>query len=352
YPFILDDFTSTEKSIASLSPYQTKIIKYTLRIDELAKNDTYELEFIYTRDGTDSSNIEKYYIDVRSTESIVDLVSNTSPKLSIGKESEINLKIKNLGSVKVKDVFITLNNSSDDVIKVQNLNTIYIESLNVLEEKDIEFSLIALNTATKKSYTLPITIKYSDSNSTNTVSRDLGVQIIDNPNIVIGVSQIGNNNTGKLIANTKEKIEVEIYNTGNVDAESVYVELIGDKVSDNFTKYFIGSIEKDNYDSALAEFNIKDVSSGKYPLTINVYYKDSSLEEQVISKTINLEIENKTKQNGFTSIISILLFIVIGIVAISVLVLVLRWMFLKIVKPAFCTIFHITQKVSQKQKKN
>jgi hypothetical protein len=61
--------------------------------------------------------------------------------------------------------------------------------------------------------------------------------------MIFNLVSIGQNKNNKIYSNNTEKIELEIYNVGNIDAEGVYIEMTS-TITDNSPKYFIGSIEK------------------------------------------------------------------------------------------------------------
>jgi len=146
-------------------------------------------------------------------------------------------------------------------------------------------------------------------------------------------------NKNKIYPNSKEKIDFEIYNVGNVDAESVYVEM-DSVITDNTPKYFIGSIEKDNYDSVTLEFTTKNIEPGEYPIQFTIKYKDSSLKEQEITKGITVTvIKNPNSASGVIIVVNIVLGIIACIISIALLVLLLRWAYKKILIPAFGGVF-------------
>jgi hypothetical protein len=332
YPFSLADYGKLDGTISSIAPYQTKILKYNLKSDFLANLDSYTIKFKYKRSGINVYNIKEYVIDSTSQNVILDVVSSNTDKINIGKSSKIIFNLKNLSLQNAKDIFVTLDNSSDSKINVLNLSTIYIDKLNALEEVSIEYNVLADKTLESKSYSLPITIVYSDSIGNHTISRTIGLEIVDNPNMSINVVNLGNNY--KLITNTIQNIELEIYNTGNIDAESVYIEANG-KFLKNSIRYFIGSIEKDNYDSVDLKLNVKDIDSGFYNLELVVNYKDGDLVSQNIIKNVQVEIINDSnKSNSFVTFLLIVGYIILIIFSLSFLIIIIRWLVKVLVIPA------------------
>ena len=341
YPFSIVSNNNTGK-IATLAPYQSKIIKYTLNSKPDTLDGTYKLDFKFKRQEIDIYSVQTYNIDVKGDPALIDVINSNIDKASIGSNSNVNFTFKNLGGKNAKDIFVSLSDSQDEMVQILNLKTQYIPKLNVGDEQQINFTITISKAANNKSYTLPITITYSDDDGTYTTTKNLGIEIIDNPEIVINVLSIGTNNTIK--TQTEENLSLEIYNIGNIDAESVYVEIEDNSISDNFSKYFVGSIEKDNYDSVDFKFTTNKIETGSYPLTINVHYKDRNLKEQKISKTIEINVVQGTDSNSGKKIILSILSILGIIVGLALLIVILRWLLKILIKPAINIISELFRK--------
>ena len=326
YPFtVLDKINNRE--ISKLGAYQTKTIKYTLQTNKLAVDGTYDLDFKVRRKGIDNYSIKTLKIDIKGASAIVDIVNSNVEQASMGGDSQISLDLKNLGQKNAQDIFITLGDSTDSMVKVIGLKTQYINHLNIDSQNTVNFKINVSKDATKTSYSLPITIKYSDDDSTYTTNRNVGIQIVDNPKMIVNItsSQL------KFSENAEATLSLEVYNTGSVDAESVYVE-IKSNVNKNIPSYFIGTIEKNNYDTADFKFKV-NAKPGTYPATIIVHYKDSNLKDQEITETVNLQVTNENS-NITKKIINIILGIIIGIVLLALLIIIIKWLIKIIVKPA------------------
>ncbi len=334
YPFQISDFDNKEYTI-KLAPYQTTIIKYKLTTDIRAVTGSYELEFKFKHGSSTIYNVKKYTIDVSTDASVLDLIEAKISNVSIGSEGSVELTLKNLSSQNIKDVFVTVDNSLGDYVTVLDLKTKYFDKVITEEKIKANYRINVSKQVTQNSYTLPITIKYTDTTGEHTLTRNLGVKINDDPKIIFSLISIGQNKNNKLYSNNKEKIDFEIYNVGNIDAEGVYVEM-NSGITDNSPKYFIGSIEKDNYDSVTLEFTTNDIKPGTYPIEFIIKYKDASLKEQEIKKGITIEVvKNPTEKSAITTIINAIVGIVIGIIALALFILIFRWAYNKILIPAF-----------------
>ncbi len=343
YPFTVIDFNSMG-TVSVLAPHATTIIKYKLRTDIQTTSGTYELEFKAKRGDSTIATIFTYEIDVSGSSSIVDIISSNVEQATVGGTSNIDLIIKNIGKKGAQDIFVTLDDSTDDVVKILNLKTQYLDELNIDSTNTFHFEATVSKDATKKNYTLPITITFKDSDGNYSLSRSIGLEIKDEPNMIINILAVGSLENNTLSTTSDETLSLEIYNTGNIDAESVYVE-VQTPISDNISNYFVGSIEKNNYDSVDLKFKTLRLDKGEYPLTIIVHYKDSSLKEQTVSKTINVNIiESTTGNSGVGKIITTLLTILAIIVGIALLILIVKWLIRVILKPAYCSLFGIIKK--------
>ena len=338
YPFKISEFDNKEYTI-KLAPYQTTIIKYKLTTDIRTVTGSYELEFKFKHGSSTIYNIKKYTIDVSKDTSVLDLIEAKITDVSIGSEGNVELTLKNLSSQNIKDVFVTVDNTLGDYITVLDLKTKYFDNVSSLEKIKASYRINVSKTVVQNSYTLPITIKYTDTLGEHTLTRNLGIKINDNPKMIFNLVSIGQNKNNKIYSNNKEKIELEIYNVGNIDAEGVYIEMTS-TITDNSPKYFIGSIEKDNYDSVGLEFTTKDIKPGDYPVQFTIKYKDASLKEQEITKGITVEIINNPNQkSAIVNIINAIVGIIIGIIVLAIAVLILKWAYNKILIPAFGGLF-------------
>lgn len=335
YPFIL--ISEKEGFIETLAPHQSKIIKYKVRVDSKAITGTYDLELKYTREGVGIYNVKKYVIDVKGENAIVDLINSNINEISIGNSSKIYLDLKNLGRKNAKDIFITIDDSEDRMITVLGLKTNYIEKMDVGEEKQVSFKIDVSKDALNQTYTLPIKISFSDDDREHQISRSIGIKTLEDPKIILNVTDAGDN--FKIRPNTQERVSIEIYNVGNVDTEMVYVT-VKSPITNNLQE-FIGSIEKDNYDNIDIRFNTGELLEESYPMIISVYYKDGSLKEQVITKEITLKTDTQTDVKSANAILMSVFGIIGFIIGLSILVLLLRWLFKILVKPAYKVVISI-----------
>jgi len=335
YPFIL--ISENEGKIDQLAPYQSKIIKYKLKTNTDVITGTYDLEFRYKRDGVQTYNIKKYVIDVKGQSAIIDITSSEIQDASIGNDAQFILTLKNLGKKDAKDIFVTVNDSSDETIKVIGLKTQYLETINTDEEKQVVFKINASKDVTTSSYTLPITINYSDIDRDYNLTRNIGIKIIDQPKMTLNITNIGTN--FKIKPNSDEKMSLEVYNIGNVDTEVAYITVEGDNIKS--TQYFIGSVEKNNYDTVDLTLSTNSIDSKESNITVNLYYKDSSLKEQKITQTVTVKTDFTPDGKAANSIIMSIFGIISFVIGLAIFILLLRWLTKVLIKPAYKVIVGI-----------
>ena len=336
YPFEISDFNNTTQTISRLSPYQSTIIKYKLKTDLKTQDGTYELNFKYRVKNSEIYNLKKYKIDVASKTSVLEVTKTALSDLSIGADGILKITISNLSARAVRDVFVTLEDSIGDYISVLDLKTQYIDHINANSEIIATYKINVAKTVTQTSYSLPLTVKYTSASGIDTITRDIGIKINDNPKMVLNIINVGANNNNKIYIGNKEKIELEIYNVGNIDAEAVYAEMTS-TISFEQPKYFVGAIEKDNYDSVILEFNTKrDIKPGSYPIQITIKYKDASLKEQEITKGITVDVvKNPQNKSFFSGVFSFLIGVIVFVIILALIILFLRWANKAILKPAY-----------------
>jgi len=328
YPFIL--ISENEGIVNKLEPFQSKIIKYKLKTNTDVLTGTYDLEFRYKREGTNIYNVKKYIIDVKGKSAIIELINSSFNNAKIGADGTVTLNLKNLGQKNAKDVFLTLNDSEDNSIKVIDLKTQYIEKINTEEETEVSFKINISKNAENISYSLPLTISYSDVDREYTITRNIGLKLEDQPKMILNVLDIGTN--FKIKENSEEKISVEIYNIGNVDTEVSYITVNGEGIRP--TQEFIGSIEKNNYDTIELTINTTDIKEKDTKLIIDLFYKDSNLKEEKITQEITIEVMPQANGQGANKVIMSIFSILLFIVGLAILILLIKWLIRILIKPA------------------
>ena len=328
YPFIL--ISENEGIVNKLEPFQSKIIKYKLKTNTDVLTGTYDLEFRYKREGTNIYNVKKYIIDVKGKSAIIELIDSSFNNAKIGADGTVTLNLKNLGQKNAKDVFLTLNDSEDNSIKVIDLKTQYIEKINTEEETEVSFKINISKNAENISYSLPLTISYSDVDREYTITRNIGLKLEDQPKMILNVLDIGTN--FKIKENSEEKISVEIYNIGNVDTEVSYITVNGEGIRP--TQEFIGSIEKNNYDTIELTINTTDIKEKDTKLIIDLFYKDSNLKEEKITQEITVEVIPLANGQGANKVIMSIFSILLFIVGLAILILLIKWLIRILIKPA------------------
>jgi hypothetical protein len=328
YPFIL--ISENEGIVNKLEPFQSKIIKYKLKTNTDVLTGTYDLEFRYKREGSNIYNVKKYIIDVKGKSAIIELIDSSFNNAKIGADGTVTLNLKNLGQKNAKDIFLTLNDSEDNSIKVIDLKTQYIEKINTEEETEVSFKINISKNAENISYSLPLTISYSDVDREYTITRNIGLKLEDQPKMILNVLDIGTN--FKIKENSEEKISVEIYNIGNVDTEVSYITVNGEGIRP--TQEFIGSIEKNNYDTIELTINTTDIKEKETKLIIDLFYKDSNLKEEKITQEITVEVIPLANGQGANKVIMSIFSILLFIVGLAILILLIKWLIRILIKPA------------------
>ncbi len=341
YPFSFLEQETYSGKINSIAPFQTKMIKYKLKTEYNTIAGTYEISLKYKHEGIEAYSIQKYNLDIASQKAIVDIIETVVEPVKIGSKSNIKFTIKNLSGRDARDVFVTLGDSENEDIRILDVKTKYLETLNANQTSDVQFSVIVDKYAENKTYSLPIDISYKDYEGEYVVERQVGFEVIDDPDLLLTVQKLGQN--FNLRANTTESIDLEIYNVGNVDAEAVYIEITSQAIERD-VRYFLGNIEKDNYDNVELKFDTKDVS-GKQKVHIKVTYKNSNLDQETFVKTIEVDVLPATKATGGVMLVITSIFSIIGLViGIGLLIIILKWLFKIIVKPAYKDLFKIFKK--------
>jgi hypothetical protein len=208
YPFELVSGENAVKDVGIIKGYQTdstanlKIIKYKLRINKDTSAGSYELKVKYYELGSSDKIMKSLYIDVKSRAN-VEVIHIDKTALIPGKQSSLKFTINNVGNAPLRDVTFNWENKDNIVLPVGSDNTRYIKYIEINEEFDLEYQVIADTNANPGLYKLNIYLIYTDSinGTTKQLSTIAGVYVGGETNFDIVFSESTNGETSFSVAN-------------------------------------------------------------------------------------------------------------------------------------------------------
>ena len=318
YPFTLVPGEKRVKEYGYLPSRTSILVKYRVKVDEKAPEG---VNYAKIRVQYGPYPIEKsieIYVKAKESALLVKEV-NISPKNIIpGRDFNIKLKLKNIAESVIKNVKVSLilfdrnTNFALPFTILDNSNLRIISSLNIGEEKTINFHLIGDPSASPGIYKIPLIIEYSD-NENNKYSEEVIVGLILNDLNDIIIPMLEDN----VVTPSKEnEINVKFVNKGLGEIKGLVVrvddsnefQLIGDNLR------YIGKIETDDYE--IATYKIIPKVCKRIPIKIHYEYLDYfnniiKKETTLYLDCFNTETRKNTKFNPNWILIPIVILIII-----------------------------------------
>lgn len=331
YPFSAPDQNLEQRF--SLAPYQSSLIRYSISVDAQALNGDYEIS-ISLGDGTTGTILRKtpQTITILARNPKIEIIEAPKVEKRPGSQFDLPITIKNLGNATAYNVLIGVEEdrtvTSTGTVVERPINSVgnslqYIEKLAPNETALVQLHLSVDNTAEVKTYSVPITIKWQDSNKNDsTTSRTVGIRVIKEPSIDVSLGDIKASVTNK----GAQEINIDIFNKGAGIAKNVTVEVKGDNVTMlSASKVFIGTLESDDFDTFKS---LMKVPAGQdVDLDLVVTYTNANDDELSIEKkiTIGSSLIQADETNGGPDLVTI-------VILLAVLAFVGNWGYQKFLK--------------------
>lgn len=296
YPFTLLDEDSNIQYIGKLNPYQEydnqKIVKFNIKVDKDATAGTYDLKFYFYEEGSTTILQKVLSIDVGSTDS-AEIIYIDQVELIPGQVSPMTFTINNVGSAPLRELTFSWENEDDIILPVGSDNNRYIKYVDVGEQVDLTFDVMASTSADPDLYKLDLLLTYEDSltNSINEITTKAGVYVGGATDFDVAYS-----------SSSDGEYSFTVANIGSISASSVSIHIPNQdswSVSGS-DSVMIGNLNEGDY--TIATFTLSASRSGpptdmtsqqqtddSSDLTIEVIYTDSRGNRETVSKTVTMD---------------------------------------------------------------
>ena len=166
YPFTKVSGEGLIKSVGTIGAYKydadMKIVKFKLRVDRDATAGEYELKIKQYQEGSSEISIEKSFnIEIENRES-AEVIYIDQVELIPGKITPMTFTVNNVGSAPLRELTFQWENSEDIILPVGSDNTKYIKYIDVGDDAEMEFNVIASANADPDLYKLDLKLIYND----------------------------------------------------------------------------------------------------------------------------------------------------------------------------------------------
>jgi hypothetical protein len=277
----------------------------SIKVDEDAISTT-SYVFLEVDYYTGTSSYEKsFYIPITIRRKPILEIRNVeySDSVEPGKTVILSFDIFNSGDGPAKDLKIILN-KTDLFTTPGSSGEVVIDNLDSSGYNHLEFSITIDPDASIGIDSIPAKFSYYDETKTNVYSetKNIGIRISGTIEFVTTFEPGENFYYGNI-----GKAEITISNSGSGSAEYVTIKANSDYGSKEF---YIGSLDSD--DSETIEFiqDLRSVSS-KYPITLEISYKDKFQNSYAITKIV--EVVPGNAPFNYTIIIVVVVILIVGI---------------------------------------
>lgn len=323
YPFTLHQSQDHLRSLGKVGSLDQVVMEFKIYTDESAIPGDNEIKVKFTDDG--NTWVEKEItVNVQSPDAILGVEKVENPELEAGSSKDLVFKLKNLDSLKLKNIKVSMD--LDPRVVGTNLieypfgivgsgKTKTLESISPGMEKEISFTIRADNDATSGIYKVPVTINYLDALDTEYSSSELvSVVIMSNPDleVIIDSTEITREKTtGELL--------VKVINKGLGDIRFLTLELQENEhfeVLSQSNSVYIGNLESDDFDTADFKVRINDIEN-KIELPVFLTFRSDNNEISEYSTSLELKIFSEEELNGPESKVGLIILVLVIIVVVS-----------------------------------
>ncbi len=284
YPFELVSGEEAVKKVGTIGSYQyndnMKIIKYNIKVDKDATAGSYELKINYYEEESTAKTTKSLSIDVESKES-AEIIYIDQVELIPGKITPLKFTINNVGSSPLRELTFQWENEDDIVLPVGSDNTKYVKYIDIGEDAELDFNVIASANADPDLYKLDLTLTYSNplTGEETEINTKAGIYVGGATDFDAAFS-----------GSSSGEYSFAISNIGSVSASSVTVKIPnqeGWKVSGS-NSVIIGNLNEGDY--TIASFKLTK-SGSRTPTTQKTKTSEDTNQRQPVEDSkIKLEI--------------------------------------------------------------
>ncbi|MFH0956282.1 MAG: hypothetical protein V1813_00305 [Candidatus Aenigmatarchaeota archaeon] len=284
-PFTLLPGEEKVKTFSTIGALSVVRQTYRLKVAETALSSDYDIKFLYRRPGSTTDVIKNLVVAVSGEPKIIiEDVTSVPATIEPGKEVELDVLLKNVGSGEASTMELSLATEADAttgemlIVPVLSGGSFYMDSLLPGEEKVARFRMDIDNDAEYKSYTATLTMTYKDEGGeTQTVTSNIGIPVKGSPIIEILSAKVDGTDFKVDIENigtgTAKALKIEFVQGGEVKDSAVASDL---KPAKQKTLRFTGF----SYGSAMVNISYLDEGNAFYsketPLTVKMPYTTES----------------------------------------------------------------------------
>ena len=291
YPFSLDSSENATRYFGSIGSNGNAQVNYKVRVAAGAIDGWNGMNIRYNVGGGDSWITNNISILVRTPDAVVSIESvKTEPsQMAPGKESVLNVTLKNMAASTLKDVTLKLDLSSVSIYPVGTATESKIYFLQPDEAGSISFRLLAGSSMEAGAYKIPINITYSDYAGTSYLKRDYITVIVGGiPEISAGIEK-----TEITRAGSSGKVTLNIINKGLTSVKFLQATLNKSsnyEITSPSNQIYVGKLDSDDYQTIEFSVFMKPEAKSPVKFLLELDYKDANNNHFLENKVIEMRL--------------------------------------------------------------
>lgn len=200
-------------------------------------------------------------------------------ELSPGKTIKLTFDLVNSGVGPAKEVKVALDDTDELFVTTGSSGEVSVAEIAGGTRQTIEYTITLDPDADIGIINIPVKLEYYDETNSNLYeeTKYIGAKLLGDIDLVATIDSTENFYRGSI-----GKISISIANRGTAPAEYTTVYA---KSEYGESEFYIGSIDPDDYETIELSQELKGFAS-KYPIELNITYKDKFNEEYTVQKTV------------------------------------------------------------------
>ncbi len=284
-PFSVDSEENREKDLGNLPPGYESNVKWRIRVDEDAVPGNNLLDITCQHDNYPSLTLEAD-VYVQPTEAVLSIDRAEVPVMVPGQQANLNIKLKNLAAISVKEVSVKLDFDELSFAPVGSTGEKQLSIISGRGEETVSFTLITYPDAQPGVYKIPVTLSYYDRLGKEYEKEDvLGVIVDAETDLHVNVEE-----SDLYKSASSGRVSLEIVNRGLEDVKFLSVKVLageGYEVT-GASEVYVGELSSDDYSGVDFRVYAEAGASQQMPFKLELSYTDAFNQQKIEEVTVNV----------------------------------------------------------------
>lgn len=256
FPFSLGSGEEELKTLAALPRGENAIIKFWINVNANSPSEDRNIKFNYRYTSNPTWAQLKSPIAVRTSGAILHIAEYTTMPTTAkpGGLVDIELTLRNSGSLDVRNVDITLNLDESKFSTIGSGTSKRVSLINAGDTEKVKFTLIADTSTEIKVHSIPVTLNFKDSRGTR-YTEDTSFSLImgAEPELMAVVDSTTISSRGRV-----GTVTLKVINRGIMDLKYLNMKLVSTDQYDVLSasnEAYIGNLDSDDFETV--DFIIK-----------------------------------------------------------------------------------------------